>query len=220
MADREQIQELVRSRAPLSTWFGIVLLFFLFGAIVLAVVGPSPRGTNYERERAKQRMEKVKSLQDDAKSLTTYAWIDKNKGTVRIPIDRAMELAVVDLANKKPALAGPIATPPPAAAAQAPAAPAPAGSASPKASATPKPNAVEGPHSDKSRAGPTAHATRHKRDTGDNAAGTNSESAGPARIDPGATASRFAIARTRKRIAFAITTTMNMSILHEHHGRH
>ncbi|SRR5581483_1247042 len=148
MADREQIQELVRSRAPLSTWFGIVLLFFLFGAIVLAVVGPSPRGTNYERERAKQRMEKVKSLQDDAKSLTTYAWIDKNKGTVRIPIDRAMELAVVDLANKKPALAGPIATPPPAAAAQAPAAPAPAGSASPKASATPKPNAVEGPHSE------------------------------------------------------------------------
>ena len=138
MADHEQIQELVRSRAPLSTWLGIVLLFFLFGAIVLAVVGPSPRGSNYEQERAKQRMEKVKSLQDDAKSLTAYAWIDKNKGTVRIPIDRAMELAVVDLANKKPALAGPIATPPVVAAANAPAVPPPAPSASPasKPSAT------------------------------------------------------------------------------------
>ncbi|MEY2546520.1 MAG: hypothetical protein QOG48_1637 [Verrucomicrobiota bacterium] len=148
MADNEQIRELVRSRAPLSTWLGIVLLFFLFGAIVLAVIGPSPRGSNYEQERARQRMEKVKPLQDDAKSLTTYGWIDKNKGTVRIPIQRAIELAVVDLANKKPALAGPIATPPPAAAAQAPAAPSPGASASPRASASPKPNSVAGPQSE------------------------------------------------------------------------
>jgi hypothetical protein len=148
MADNEQIRELVRSRAPLSTWLGVVLLFSLFGAIVLAVIGPSPRGSNYEQERAKQRMEKVKPLQDDAKSLTTYGWIDKNKGTVRIPIQRAMELAVVDLANKKPAIAGPIATPPPAAAAQAAAAPAPGASASPRASASPKPNSVAGPQSE------------------------------------------------------------------------
>jgi hypothetical protein len=132
MADQEQIRELVRSRAPFSTWLGIVMLFFLFGAIVLAVIGPAPRGTDYEQQRAKERMEKVKSLQDDAKSLTTYAWIDKNKGTVRIPIERAMELTLVDLANKKPAPAGPIAAASPPVGAQAPAAATPAPNPSPK----------------------------------------------------------------------------------------
>jgi len=35
----------------------------------------------------------------------------KNKGVARIPIDRAMELTVAELAQKKPAPAGPIATP-------------------------------------------------------------------------------------------------------------
>lgn len=148
MADQDQIRELVRSRAPLSTWLGIVLLFFLFGAIVLAVIGPAPRGSNYEQERAKQRMEKVKSLQDDAKSLTNYAWIDKNKGSVRIPIERAMELTLVDFANKKPAAAGPIVAASPAVGAQAPAAPTPAPTAAPKASASPKPIAVEGADSE------------------------------------------------------------------------
>ena len=33
--------EHVQSPAPFSTWFGIVLLFVLFGAIVLAVIGPA-----------------------------------------------------------------------------------------------------------------------------------------------------------------------------------
>lgn len=142
MTDQAQIRELVRSRAPFSTWLGIVLLFLVFGAIVPAVVGPAPRGTDYEAQRAKERMEKMKAIQDDAKSLTTYAWIDKNKGSVKIPIDRAMELTVVDLANKKPAPAGPIATPAPGAQTNAPAVPAPAASAAPK-----QPSVVE-PQSD------------------------------------------------------------------------
>lgn len=132
MTDQEQIRELVRSRAPLTTWLGIVMLFLLFGAIVLAVIGPSPRGSDYEKQRAQERMEKMKAIQDDAKSLTTYAWIDKNKGTVRIPIERAMELTLVDLANKKPIAAGPIATPAPATSAPTSAAASPAPSASPK----------------------------------------------------------------------------------------
>jgi hypothetical protein len=139
MADPESLRRIAHSPAPFSTWVGIVLLFALFGVIVLAVIGPSPRGSDYEETRAKKRMEKLKTLRDETeKELTTYVWVDKNKGVARIPITRAMELTVAELAQKKPVAAGPIATPaaeasPAVAASPAPASPAPA--ASPKASA-------------------------------------------------------------------------------------
>jgi hypothetical protein len=134
MADTESLRQVVHSRAPFSTWFGIVLLFILFGVIVLAVIGPAPRGSDYEETRAKKRMENLKTSREEAaKALTTYGWIDKNKGIARIPIDRAMELTVAELAQQKPAPAGPIAAPEPQAPAGAPASPAPAGSPQPGA---------------------------------------------------------------------------------------
>jgi hypothetical protein len=121
MADTQSARTIAYSHAPFSTWLGIVFLFVLFGLIVLAVIGPSPRSSDYEETRAKKRMENLKKLHEETqKELTTYAWIDKNKGVARIPIERAMELTVADLAQKKPVPAGPITTPavqaPPAAA--------------------------------------------------------------------------------------------------------
>src|SRR5262252_4361137 len=151
MAETQSVHRIAYSRAPFSTWLGIVCLFVLFGLIVLAVIGPSPRGSDYEETRAKKRMEKLKALHEETqKELTTYAWVDKNKGVARIPIDRAMEVTVADLAQKKPAPAGPIATPvtqpAPAAGSPAPAASkqpaqtgAPAGSAPPQGAASPAP---------------------------------------------------------------------------------
>ena len=133
MADTESLRQVLHSRAPLSTWLGIVLLFVLFGVIVLAVIGPGPRGSDYEETRAKKRMENLKTSREEAeKATTTYGWIDKNKGVARIPIERAMELTVAELAQKKPAAAGPIATPEPQAPAAA-ASPAPAGPPQPGA---------------------------------------------------------------------------------------
>ena len=127
MADTESLRQVAHSRAPLSTWLGIVLLFALFGIIVLAVIGPAPRGSDYEETRAKKRVDNLKSSREETtKALTTYGWIDKNKGIARIPIERAMELTVADLAQQKPAPAGPIATPEPQA--QPAASPSPAGS--------------------------------------------------------------------------------------------
>ncbi|SRR6266498_3790990 len=136
MADTESLRQVVHSRAPLSTWFGIVLLFALFGVIVLAVIGPAPRESDYEQTRAKKRMENLKTSREEAaKALSTYGWIDKNKGIARIPIERAMELTITELAQQKPAPAGPIATPEPQAQPAAPgsvqASPAPAGSPQP-----------------------------------------------------------------------------------------
>ena len=152
MAETQTLRQVAQARTPFSAWLGVVLMFLMFGLIVLAIIGPVKRGSDYEQKRAENRAAKLKAQHEqDAAALTGYAWVDKNKGVVRIPIERAMELALVDLGRKKPAPAGPIATPapqPPAAAsgvATPPAAAAPPGSPSP--SLTPKGTAVEGPGS-------------------------------------------------------------------------
>jgi len=145
MANTEQFQ----SPAPFSTWVGVVLLFALFGAIVVAVIGPTPRGDDYERVRAESRIKKFLDLRDEEnKALSSYAWVDKTKGTVRLPIDRAMELTVADLANKKPAVAYAIVAPESSAAPAGAAAATPAPSAPPQSSGTPKPTSVTGPNSE------------------------------------------------------------------------
>src|SRR5437667_10783114 len=135
MADTESLRNIAHSRAPLSTWLGVVLLFALFGVIVLAIIGPMPRGSDYEETRAKKRMENLKTAQEDAeKALNTYAWVDKNKGVVRIPISRAMELTTTELSKQKPVPAGPIATPQ---------APSPAAATSPAPAGSPTPAAAQ-----------------------------------------------------------------------------
>jgi hypothetical protein len=139
MAGTESLRQVAHARAPWSAWFGIVLLFALFGVIVLAIIGPTQRGTDYEETRAKKRIENLKTLRGEAdKALTTYGWIDKNKGVAHIPIERAMELTVADLAKQKPAPAGPIATPQAQATASAP-----ASAASPAAAMSPKPGGAQ-----------------------------------------------------------------------------
>jgi hypothetical protein len=139
MAGTESLRQVAHARAPWSAWFGIVLLFVLFGVIVLAIIGPSPRGTDYEETRAKKRTENLKTLREENdKALTTYGWVDKNKGVARIPVERAMELTVAELAKQKPAPAGPIATP------QAqPSTSAPASAASPAPATSPKPSGAQ-----------------------------------------------------------------------------
>ena len=145
MADTQQVQ----SPAPFSTWVGVVLLFALFGAIAVAIIGPAPRGDSYEKMRAENRAEKLKKARDeDAKALSGYAWVDKNKGTVRLPIERAIELTLADLANKKPAPAYAITAPESSSAPGGQAAASPAPTASLQASGTPKPISASGPNSE------------------------------------------------------------------------
>ena len=123
-----------------STWIGMVLLLAFFGLLVLVIVGASPRGSDYESKRAKTRAEKLTALrQETSKALTTYAWVDKNKGVARIPVEEAMKLMVADNAQKKPASAYPIVVP--AATPPATSAPAPASASVPPAS-TPGPTAT------------------------------------------------------------------------------
>ena len=135
-------------RAPISfgAWLGVVLLFLFFGIFVLVLVAATPHGDTYEAKRAEAREKKLNDARNAAtRELNSYAWVDKGKGIARIPIDRAVQLTVRDLASKKPTAANPIATPAEAAA--------PAGSPGPAvsparsavgASETPKPTAVQG----------------------------------------------------------------------------
>ena len=191
MADTQQTQ----SPAPFSTWVGVVLLFALFGAIAVAIIGPAPRGDSYEKMRAEARAKKLKDARDeDAKALTTYSWVDKNKGTVRLPIERAMELTRADLANKKPVPAYAIAMPEPSAAPGGQAAASPAPTASPQASGTPKPISVSGPSSE-ARGQPAAAinppAVQPSTQPGSSAspAASPKSSATPAAASPAASAS-------------------------------
>jgi hypothetical protein len=153
MAATESLRQVAQARAPLSVWFGIVLLFALFGVIVLAIIGPSQRGSDYEEARAKKRVENLKTLREEAdKALTTYGWIDKTKGLAHISIERAMELTVAELAKQKPAPAGPIAAPETQApagapATAAPASPAPAGSSQTGGASPPASPAAQAPAS-------------------------------------------------------------------------
>ena len=135
-------------RSTFSTWVGIVLLFAFFGLLALVVIGASPRGSTYEKKRAKARAEKLQAAQSEMMTaLTTYGWVDKTKGVAHIPVTDAMKLTVAELEQKKPAPANPIATPeaqspPPATS------PSPAASPTPTASPTPKPTTVTGPTSE------------------------------------------------------------------------
>jgi len=157
MAETQSAPSIAYSRAPFSTWLGIVCLFVLFGLIVLVVIGPSPRTSDYEEARAKKRVEKLKTLHEETqKELTTYAWVDKNKGVARIPIDRAMAVTVADLAQKKPAPAGPITTP---AAQAAPAGPSPAPAAPQGAAVSSPPSSMAASPSPATQPSPQAPAS-------------------------------------------------------------
>lgn len=131
-----------------STWIGVVLLFAFFGLLVLVVIGASPRGDRYEEKRAKARIEKLQAAREqNDKALTTYAWVDKSKGVVRIPINDAMKLTMAELAQRSPAPANPIVaevSPAPQSAAPANASPTPSATVSAPAAETPKPAAVTG----------------------------------------------------------------------------
>lgn len=131
-----------------STWIGVVLLFAFFGLLVLVVIGASPRVDRYEEKRTKARIEKLQAAREqNDKALTTYAWVDKSKGVVRIPINDAMKLTVAELAQRSPAPANPIVaevSPAPPSAAAGNASPTPSATVSAPAAETPKPAAVTG----------------------------------------------------------------------------
>ena len=147
MATNEPKISFDQPRSTFGAWIGIVLLFAIFGLFVWVVMGAMPRGDDYEEKRSQARLEKLKTAREEyAKATQGYGWVDKQKGVARIPVERAMEVSLAELAQRKPAPANPIT---PAAGQEAglqvtaPTTAAPAPTA-PKTEGTPKATAVTG----------------------------------------------------------------------------
>jgi hypothetical protein len=83
------------------TFLNGALVFCLFLALAAWWFRLTPPGETYDEQRAAAR---VKRLSDqrlaDARQTNHYAWSDKEKGLVQIPVARAMELVLPDLQAK------------------------------------------------------------------------------------------------------------------------
>ncbi len=102
---------------------GLVMIL-LFCGFALFLVSQGQSIPNVEEANAQTRIKNLADLNsENQKILTQYRWMDKAKGVVGIPIDRAMDLVLVELQSNKPHPAGPV-TPP--AAAPPPGSPTPA----------------------------------------------------------------------------------------------
>jgi hypothetical protein len=106
-------QEKVKSSIP-TVITGLVMVL-LFGGFALFLVSQGQSIPNVEELQAQTRLKNLVDLNsENQKILTQYHWVDKTQGVVGIPIDRAMDLVLVQLQSNKPHPAGPVNLPTPA----------------------------------------------------------------------------------------------------------
>jgi hypothetical protein len=92
----------------------MVLLLLFWGATVWLTRWQAGDAEPEESLRAEFRVKTLAEVRaDDAKKLEAYAWIDRAKGTVQIPVTEAMKLVLPEI-NTQPKAAYPVATPAPA----------------------------------------------------------------------------------------------------------
>ena len=84
-----------KSKSIWPMFTGAFVLFALFAIFGQWMLNSGDRAAfDEEAIRSKERYEILKKIEDENNNLTTgYAWADRAKGTVRLPLDRAMELA-------------------------------------------------------------------------------------------------------------------------------
>jgi hypothetical protein len=146
-------RDITQPKGAFGTAFWTILLIVaapLVALIVFKAVG-QPR-EDYDLKRATLRKERLQALREtDRAQLSETAWVDQGKGIVRIPIEEAMQLTLVDLKNKpqrpstvkaQPVQPAPAAGAAPAAPASSPAAPAGATPPAPVPAASPQPPAA------------------------------------------------------------------------------
>lgn len=89
-----------------------LVMVLLFSGFVIFLVSQGQSIPNVEEVKAQTRLKNLADLNsDNQKILTQYRWVDRNKGVVGVPIDRAMDLVLVELQSNKPHSAGPVNTP-------------------------------------------------------------------------------------------------------------
>lgn len=115
-----------------STVVTILVVLLVFAGLAWFVTFQRPSIASSEPQRREQRLKNLDDLNtENQKTLTSYRWVDKAKGIVGIPINRAMELEIADLSANHPHAAGPITPPAPS--------PTAAGSPAQKPAAAPTP---------------------------------------------------------------------------------
>src|SRR5258708_4573118 len=91
---------------------GVVMILLFLGLVALLVVQREHVQTHDEVLK-EQRLKNLAELNaENERILTQYHWVDKAKGVVGIPIDRAMSLVLAELQSVRPHAGGPISTPP------------------------------------------------------------------------------------------------------------
>lgn len=90
-------------RTPVFTTVLVLVCFALFGLLARRYYAPHAYTVD-KVEGVKSPEERKKLLTDklDVEHVTAtgYAWVDQKAGTVRLPIERAIELTVRDQAKK------------------------------------------------------------------------------------------------------------------------
>lgn len=90
---------------------GLVMIL-LFVGLAIFLVSQRENIPTVDAQTAEVRLKNLAELNaENQRILTQYHWIDKNKGVVGIPINRAMDLVVAQLQANKPHAAGPTNTP-------------------------------------------------------------------------------------------------------------
>jgi hypothetical protein len=123
-----------KNKISLSAMIIGLVMILLFVGLAVFLVSQRENIPTVDEQTAQTRLKNLADLNaENQRILTQYRWVDKNKGVVGIPIDRAMELVLVQLQSNKPHAAGPISLPAATPAAATPAA-APPAAAAPAAS--------------------------------------------------------------------------------------
>jgi hypothetical protein len=108
-----------KNRVSLSLIITGLVMVLLFVGLAIFLVAQRKNIPTVDEQTAEVRLKNLAELNaENQKILTQYHWVDKNKGVVGIPINRAMDLVEAQLQANKPHAAGPINPPavaPPAA---------------------------------------------------------------------------------------------------------
>lgn len=101
MSDQHQANEQLdpepSDRKALFSAIGWLGVFFLFALIVVIAYLPNRAASQYEVDKKERFQIKRDSDARQERLATTYDWVNRNEGVVRIPIERAMELTVREL---------------------------------------------------------------------------------------------------------------------------
>jgi hypothetical protein len=101
-----------KNRFSLSVIIAGLVMVLLFVGLAIFLVSQRENIPTVDAQTTEVRLKNLAELNaENQRILTQYHWIDKNKGVVGIPINRAMDLVVAQLQANKPHAAGPINTP-------------------------------------------------------------------------------------------------------------